>query len=147
MKNPNIFSDSGDEFDGLGEVPVEKIVINAERLRKKGWFSLIQIACVRILRFIEISRNKTRKKSNLLQDNNIVAQMRTVSQQCTLEYSSENPLSDSILDKGELMSPLSPTKPPPSMKHIQKLMNEESSSNTPMETSGTTETTAHLSTR
>lgn len=44
MKNPNIFSDSGDEFDGLGEVPVEKIVINAERLRKKGWFSLNQIA-------------------------------------------------------------------------------------------------------
>lgn len=72
--------------------------------------------------------------------------MRTVSQQCTLEYSSENPLSDSILDKGELMSPLSPTKSPPTMKHVQKLMNEESS-NTPMETSGTTETTAHLSTR
>lgn len=72
--------------------------------------------------------------------------MRTVSQQCTLEYSSENPLSDSILDKGELMSPLSPTKPP-AMKHIQKLMNEESSSNTPMETSGATETIAHLSTR
>lgn len=41
-KNPNIFSDSGDEFDGLGEVPVEKIVINAERLRKKGWSSLKQ---------------------------------------------------------------------------------------------------------
>ncbi|CAG9766682.1 unnamed protein product [Ceutorhynchus assimilis] len=127
-KNLNIFSDSGDEFDMLSDVPVEKIVINAERLRKK-----------------EIARNKTRKKSNLLQDN-VQAQMRTVSQQCTLDYSSENPLSDSILDKGSLLSPLSPTKTlPATSRQVKKLMDE--SSTTPMETSATTETTAHLSTR
>lgn len=131
-KNPNIFSDSGDEFDCLSDVPVEKIVINAERLRKK-----------------EISRHKTKKKSNLPQDNPpyLTAQMRTVSQQCTLEYSSDNPLSDSILDKGDLQSPLSPTQMiPASLKHVQKLLGEESIV-APMETSGTTETTAHSSTR
>lgn len=102
-----------------------------------------------------MSRNKARnKKSNLAEDNAIqhhhqTAQMRTVSQQCTLDYSSDNPVSDSILDKSDLMSPvLSPTTHtlPASLKQIKKLQAEESSS-TPMETSGTTETTAHLSSR
>ncbi|XP_019760183.2 adhesion G protein-coupled receptor A3 isoform X2 [Dendroctonus ponderosae] len=108
-KNPNIFSDSADEFECLSDVPVEKIVINAERLRKK-----------------EMSRNKTRKKSNVPQENISPAQMRTVSQQCTLDYSSENPLSDSILDKGDLTSPLSPTRAlPSSMKHVRNVLHED----------------------
>ncbi|XP_066141971.1 adhesion G protein-coupled receptor A3 isoform X1 [Euwallacea fornicatus] len=129
-KNPNIFSDSGDEFEHLSDVRMEKIVINAERLRKK-----------------EISRNKTRKKSNLAEESGPAAQMRTVSQQCTLEYSSENPLSDSILDKSDLLSPLSPIKPlPAALMHMQKVLGAENRS-TPMETSGTTDNTAHLSTR
>lgn len=130
-KNPNIFSDSGEEFDCLSDVPVEKIVINAERLRKK-----------------EISKHKTRKKSNLAQENpHHVAQMRTVSQQCTLDYSSENPLSDSILDKGDLMSPLSPIKAlPASLQHVMKHLDGDGIE-TPNETTATMDTTAHLSTR
>lgn len=84
QKNPNIFSDSADDFDSVTNVPVENIVINAERLRKK-----------------ELSRHKNKKRHNNLSkshseknDNN----MRSVSQQCTLDYSSET-VSDSILDK------------------------------------------------
>ncbi|XP_050304221.1 adhesion G protein-coupled receptor A3 [Anthonomus grandis grandis] len=129
-KNPNIFSDSGEEFDV--NVPVDKIVINAEKLRKK-----------------DTSKSKIRKKSNVAQENNqpATAQMRTVSQQCTLDYSSENPLSDSILDKSDILLLISPAKTlTASLKQIQKLVSEESST-TPMETSGATETTAHLSIR
>ncbi|XP_076258665.1 remoulade isoform X2 [Rhynchophorus ferrugineus] len=132
-KNPNIFSDSGDDFERISEVPIDKIVINAERLRKK-----------------EISRNRTRKKSNIPQEPlHHPAQMRTVSQQCTLEYSSENQLSDSILDKSDLMSPLSPTKILPASMKLVKLNKEHLRSEeecVPMETSGTTEATvAHCS--
>ncbi|KAL1516510.1 hypothetical protein ABEB36_000419 [Hypothenemus hampei] len=107
--NPNIFFDSRDDLKCQREVPVEKLVINAERLRKK-----------------ELGRNKARKKSNNIgpQGNfHSTTQMRTVSQQCTLDYSSDNPLSDSILDK-----------------------NEESHSIAivPINTSGNVETTTHL---
>ncbi|KAJ8932526.1 hypothetical protein NQ318_009098, partial [Aromia moschata] len=84
QKNPNIFSDSADDFESISHVPVENIMINAERLRKK-----------------ELSKGKTKKKYNVPSkslsertDNN----MRSVSQQCTLDYSSET-ISDSILDK------------------------------------------------
>lgn len=93
QKNPNIFSDSGDEYNSLNNVPVENIVINAERLRRK-----------------EITKHKTRKKhneSNVSQtpENNI----RSVSQQCTLEYSSDN-VSDSILDKASPEKSLLPNQ-------------------------------------
>ncbi|XP_057665871.1 adhesion G protein-coupled receptor A3 [Diorhabda carinulata] len=76
-KNPNIFSDSAEDFDSENNIPVDDIVKHAERLRDK-----------------ELTRNKNRKKSS---ENN----MHSVSQQCTLDYSSET-ISDSILDK---MSP------------------------------------------
>ncbi|CAG9835553.1 unnamed protein product [Diabrotica balteata] len=76
QKNPNIFSDSADDFDSESNIPVENIVIHAERLRKK-----------------ELSRNRSRKKHNTTENN-----MHSVSQQCTLDYSSET-ISDSILDK------------------------------------------------
>ncbi|CAH0552940.1 unnamed protein product [Brassicogethes aeneus] len=91
--NPNIFSDSADEYHSLNNVPMENIVINAERLRRK-----------------EILKNKTRKKYNLpassqASDKNL----RSVSQQCTLEYSSEN-ISDSILDKASPEKSLLPNQ-------------------------------------
>lgn len=72
-KNPNILSDSCDEGDEL-KIPVEKLVINAERLRRRA------------------------KKKQNLQSKESLPHMRSVSQQCTLEYSSET-ISDSILDK------------------------------------------------
>ncbi|XP_030755587.1 adhesion G protein-coupled receptor A3 isoform X2 [Sitophilus oryzae] len=136
-KNPNIFSDSGDDFDCISDVPIDKIVINAERLRKK-----------------EISRNRTKKKSNLTQEvphhhhpNHQTPQMRTISQQCTLDYSSENPLSDSILDKSDLTSPLSPTKILPVSIKLTKDNIIEEGCGVAMETSMAADTTVHLSTR
>ncbi|XP_063912971.1 adhesion G protein-coupled receptor A3 isoform X1 [Zophobas morio] len=78
QKNPNIFSDSADDYD-CPDISVQNIVLSAERFRKK-----------------ESSKHK-KKKCNVgykSPENN----MRSVSQQCTLEYSSEN-ISDSILDK------------------------------------------------
>ncbi|KAL3277199.1 hypothetical protein HHI36_012550 [Cryptolaemus montrouzieri] len=82
QKNPNIFSDSTDDFDSSNQVSVENIVKNAERLRKK-----------------ELSKQRNKKKMNQANDPpSIENNMRSVSQQCTLEYSSEN-ISDSILDK------------------------------------------------
>ncbi|XP_063912630.1 uncharacterized protein LOC135129410 [Zophobas morio] len=78
QKNPNIFSDSPDDYD-CPDISVQNIVLSAERFRKK-----------------ESSKHK-KKKCNVgykSPENN----MRSVSQQCTLEYSSEN-ISDSILDK------------------------------------------------
>lgn len=84
QKNPNIFSDSADNFDSVSNVHVENIVINAERLRKK-----------------ELSRHKPKKRYNdpsKSQSEKTDNNMRSVSQQCTLDYSSET-ISDSILDK------------------------------------------------
>ncbi|KAK9873434.1 hypothetical protein WA026_022666 [Henosepilachna vigintioctopunctata] len=82
QKNPNIFSDSTDDFDSSNQVSVENIVKNADRLRKK-----------------ELSKQRIKKKSNQHSDPpSLENNMRSVSQQCTLEYSSEN-ISDSILDK------------------------------------------------
>lgn len=72
-KNPNILSDSCEDCDEL-KIPVEKLVINAERLRKRA------------------------KKKQNIQSKESLPNMRSVSQQCTLEYSSET-ISDSILDK------------------------------------------------
>ncbi|XP_068912534.1 adhesion G protein-coupled receptor A3 isoform X2 [Tenebrio molitor] len=81
QKNPNIFSDSADDYD-CANVPVQNIVLNAERLRRR-----------------EMSKNKSRKKCNTIHHvQSVENNMRSVSQQCTLEYSSEN-ISDSILDK------------------------------------------------
>nr|XP_023017192.1 adhesion G protein-coupled receptor A3-like [Leptinotarsa decemlineata] len=84
QKNPNIFSDSADEFDSVANIPVEKMLIDAERLGKK-----------------DLIRQKMKKKHNIpckqiseKAENN----MRSISQQCTLEYSSET-ISDSVLDK------------------------------------------------
>lgn len=74
QKNPNILSDSCDECDEL-KIPVEKLVMNAERLRRRA------------------------KKKQNLQSKESIPNMRSVSQQCTLDYSSET-ISDSILDKG-----------------------------------------------
>ncbi|KAJ8928385.1 hypothetical protein NQ314_019050 [Rhamnusium bicolor] len=84
QKNPNIFSDSAEEFNSVSNVPVENIVMNAKRLRKK-----------------ELSRHKAKKKHSnpsKSQSERIDNNMRSVSQQCTLDYSSET-ISDSILDK------------------------------------------------
>lgn len=72
-KNPNILSDSCDECEELN-IPVEKLVMNAERLRRRA------------------------KKKQNIQSKESIPNMRSVSQQCTLEYSSET-ISDSILDK------------------------------------------------
>ncbi|XP_044756189.1 adhesion G protein-coupled receptor A3 [Coccinella septempunctata] len=82
QKNPNIFSDS-DNFESSNQVSVENIVKNADRLRKK-----------------ELYKQRTKKKLNQPSDPPppVENNMRSVSQQCTLEYSSEN-ISDSILDK------------------------------------------------
>lgn len=81
-RNPNILSDSCEEYEGINVIPVEKLVINAEHLRKR-----------------DIAKQRSKKKQNVpnkepVRENN----MRSVSQQCTLEYSSET-ISDSILDK------------------------------------------------
>ncbi|RZC32510.1 G-protein coupled receptor 125 [Asbolus verrucosus] len=82
QKNPNIFSDSADDYDSTNAVPVQNIVLNAERLRRR-----------------EASKQRPRKKHNTPHKSHSVENnMRSVSQQCTLEYSSEN-ISDSILDK------------------------------------------------
>lgn len=81
QKNPNIFSDS-DDFEATNRVSVENIVKNADRLRKK-----------------ELYKQRHKKKLNHSSDPpSVENNMRSVSQQCTLEYSSEN-ISDSILDK------------------------------------------------
>lgn len=84
QKNPNIFSDSVEDFDSTEDIPVDNLVIHAEMLRKK-----------------ELLRGKFKKKQNTMevqmssrQDNN----MRSMAQQCTLGYSSET-ISDSLLDK------------------------------------------------
>ncbi|KAK5649954.1 hypothetical protein RI129_000983 [Pyrocoelia pectoralis] len=83
QKNPNVLSDSHDELS-LNNVPIEKLMMNAERLRKR-----------------ELNRPRIRKKQNLpnkvenkdpVEENN----MRSVSQQCSLDYSSD---STSLLDK------------------------------------------------
>lgn len=79
-KNPNILSDSCDECD---ELNMEKLVMDAERLRKRN-----------------LTRDKVKKKQNT-PAKEPEPNMRSVSQQCTLDYSSET-ISDSILDK---MSP------------------------------------------
>lgn len=88
-KNPNILSDSCDECDELN-IPVEKLVYNAERLRKR-----------------DLAKNRTKAKQNI-QSKESIPNMRSVSQQCTLEYSSET-ISDSILDKTspEKLTPIS----------------------------------------
>lgn len=79
-KNPNILSDSCDECDELN-IPVEKLVMNAERLRRRD------------------IKTRAKKKQNIQSKESIrEPNMRSVSQQCTLEYSSET-ISDSILDK------------------------------------------------
>lgn len=84
QKNPNLFLDSADDFNSVSNIPVENIVKNAETLRKR-----------------ELAKHKTKKKHNNATmshsertDNNL----RSMSQQCTLDYSSET-ISDSILDK------------------------------------------------
>ncbi|KAB0802967.1 hypothetical protein PPYR_05153 [Photinus pyralis] len=83
QKNLNVLSDSHDEIS-LNNVPIEKLMMNAERLRKR-----------------ELNRPRIRKKQNLpnkienkdhVEENN----MRSVSQQCSLDYSSD---STSLLDK------------------------------------------------
>lgn len=97
-RNPNILSDSCDEYEAITNIPVEKIVINAERLRRR-----------------DLMRHRTKKKQNVPlkesppRENN----MRSVSQQCTLEYSSET-ISDSILDR------TSPEKPAIEMFNLEK---------------------------
>lgn len=82
LRNPNILSDSCEEYEGVNVIPVEKLVMNAEHLRKR-----------------DMAKHRSKKKQNVpskepVRENN----MRSVSQQCTLEYSSET-ISDSILDK------------------------------------------------
>ncbi|KAF5295990.1 hypothetical protein FQA39_LY12762 [Lamprigera yunnana] len=83
QQNPNVLSDSQDEISL--DVPIEKLMMNAERLRKR-----------------ELNRPRIRKKQNvavkaenkdLVEENN----MRSVSQQCSLDYSSD---STSFLEKG-----------------------------------------------
>ncbi|CAG9815828.1 unnamed protein product [Phaedon cochleariae] len=81
QKNPNIFSDSTEEFDSVSNVPVAHLVYNAERLRKK-----------------ELGKKKKYNVPNAQTSELSEKHMRSISQQCTLEYSSET-ISDSILDK------------------------------------------------
>ncbi|KAG5880584.1 hypothetical protein JTB14_002393 [Gonioctena quinquepunctata] len=84
QKNPNIFSDSGDEFDSVSNIPVENMLLDAERLGKR-----------------DLGRHKMKKKHNIAGkqvSERVENNMRSISQQCTLEYSSET-ISDSILDK------------------------------------------------
>lgn len=88
QKNPNIFSDSAEDYE-QPDVPVQNIVLNAERLRRR-----------------ELLKHRTRKKFNQPES------MRSVSQQCTLEYSSEN-ISDSILDNKTSPDKTTTTPPPP----------------------------------
>lgn len=79
QKNPNIFSDGTEDFDSVSNDNV-----NIDKMKKKEF----------------IRHHKARKNHNYSMplsersENN----MRSVSQQCTLEYSSET-ISDSILDK------------------------------------------------
>lgn len=68
-KNFNVFSETCESLT-LNNVPIEKLMLNAEKLRKR-----------------ELIKLRTRKKQNdAVKDNN----MRTVSQQCSLEYSSDS---------------------------------------------------------
>nr|CAI5862901.1 unnamed protein product [Callosobruchus analis] len=94
QKNPNIFSDSAEDLDSVSNVPVDNIVINAERLRKREMSKQQQKSPA----IQPPSRKKQQNHGNgttkSLSDKN----MRSVSQQCTLDYSSET-ISDSILDK------------------------------------------------
>lgn len=81
-RNLNILSDSCEEYENFNILPVEKFVMNAERLRKR-----------------DVLKNRMKKKQNVPAKEAVKeSNMRSVSQQCTLEYSSET-ISDSILDK------------------------------------------------
>lgn len=99
QRNPNIFSDSCEDLASVSNIPIEKLVKNAERIKKRE------------------SNNRKKQKDNLTNipsphENN----MRSVSQQCTLEYSSET-ISDSILNSPDDKTPrrensLADTEPP-----------------------------------
>ncbi|XP_060525935.1 adhesion G protein-coupled receptor A3 isoform X2 [Cylas formicarius] len=90
QRNPNIFSDS-DDCDSKG-LPLEKLALdNSERCRKRDPY-----------------RRKCRKKLDGAIETPMQTIMRTVSQQCTLEYSSDSAVSDSVLDKNGAGSPVSP---------------------------------------
>lgn len=84
QRNPNIYDDSYDDLTSVDHIPIEKLIKNAEQLKKQ-----------------EQNKMKKRKDSvkSSLHENN----MRSVSQQCTLEYSSET-LSDSILNSPDKLS-------------------------------------------
>ncbi|KAF5273055.1 hypothetical protein FQR65_LT04797 [Abscondita terminalis] len=83
QQNPNVLSDSHDEVS-FNDVPIEKLMMNAERLRKR-----------------ELNRPRIRKKQNIClktENNDLIDEnhMRSVSQQCSLDYSSD---STSFLEK------------------------------------------------
>ncbi|XP_017780514.1 PREDICTED: adhesion G protein-coupled receptor A3 [Nicrophorus vespilloides] len=82
-RNPNILSDSCDDLNALN-IPVEKLILNSDRSRRKD---------DKPVRNAKKKQNNSSNKSSIRENN-----MRSVSQQCTLEYSSEA-ISDSILDQ------------------------------------------------
>lgn len=86
QRNPNIFDDSCDDLTSVDHIPIEKLIRSAKRMKKR-----------------EQNKVKNRKENisnkSSMHDNN----MRSVSQQCTLEYSSET-LSDSILNSPDKLS-------------------------------------------
>ncbi|CAH1961224.1 unnamed protein product [Acanthoscelides obtectus] len=102
QKNPNIFSDSAEDLDSVSNVPVDNIVINAERLRKREMSKQQQQQKSPAVQ--PPTRKKQQNHGNGTMKSASDKNMRSVSQQCTLDYSSET-ISDSILDK-----PCSPDK-------------------------------------
>lgn len=81
--NPNIFSDSLENVNYIDNVPVKNLIKPTDRVNKR----------------FEINKSKIKKKQNASNKSSLCeANMQSVSQQCTLEYSSET-ISDSILDK------------------------------------------------
>lgn len=85
-ENPNIFSDSCEDMADIENITVGNLVKHVDRVKKR-----------------ELNKGHPKKKENLPSSNVVMSSahemnMRSVSQQCTLEYSSET-ISDSILDK------------------------------------------------
>lgn len=89
QRNPNIFDDSYDDLTSVGHIPIEKLIKSAERMKKREQNKL----------------KKPKEEVNVVSTKSLVLEnnMRSVSQQCTLEYSSET-LSDSILNSPDKLS-------------------------------------------